>query len=100
MEEVLARPADYAKQEDERLQSQSYKLLKEELEGVLLNSLTKRESKVMYLRWGLTDGNSRTQAQVGQEIGRSRSTVSRIERKALRKLRHPSHSEVLRDYLS
>ena len=66
-----------------------HRLFKEQVEEAL-GSLTERERKVISLRKGLDDGRSRTQAQVGQEIGRSRWTVGRIERRALRKLRHPS----------
>ena len=76
----------------------SYQLLREQVEEVL-NSLTERERKVMYLRFGLDDGQSRTLTEVGQEIGRSRWTAGRIERRALRKLRHPSRTKTLRDYL-
>lgn len=94
IEEILARPADYlAIKEEEsrkRMEARGGKLLKEQVEEVL-GSLTERESKVMRLRFGLEDGRSRTLAQVGQEIGRSRWTVGRIERRALQKLRHPSH---------
>lgn len=101
--EVLARPADYAEQEEQkfrgRVTNPGYTLLKEQVEEVLA-TLTDRENKVIRLRFGLDGGHTRTQAQVGQEIGRSRWTASRIERRALKKLRHPSTVQPLKDYLS
>ena len=100
IEEILARPADYrAIKEEEsrrRMEARGGKSLKEQVEDVL-DSLTERERKVMYSRFGLNDGRSKTLAEVGQEIGRSRWTAGRIEKRALRKLRHPSRLQVLRD---
>ena len=63
--------------------------LKAQVEEVM-STLTTRERRVLELRFGLEDGRSRTQIEAGKEIGRSRWTVGRIERRAIRKLRHPS----------
>ena len=76
----------------------SYILLKEQLEEVL-ETLTPREAKVLRLRFGLDDGRSRTLEEVGQEFGVTRERIRQIEAKALRKLRHPSRSRKLKDYL-
>ncbi len=86
-EEVLA-PADAV----------SFHLLKEQLEDVL-DTLTPREEKVLRLRFGLDDGRSRTLEEVGQVFGVTRERIRQIEAKALRKLRHPSRSKKLKDYL-
>ncbi|MEW6661566.1 MAG: RNA polymerase sigma factor RpoD [Bacillota bacterium] len=76
----------------------SFMLLKEQLQEVL-DTLTPREEKVLRLRFGLDDGRSRTLEEVGQEFGVTRERIRQIEAKALRKLRHPSRSKKLKDYL-
>jgi RNA polymerase primary sigma factor len=76
----------------------SHRLLKEQLCNVL-NSLTKRERKVLQLRFGLEDGRTRTLEEVGREFGVTRERIRQIETKALRKLRHPSRSKKLKDYM-
>ena len=76
----------------------SYTLLKEQLEEVM-NTLTPREAKVLKLRFGLEDGKSRTLEEVGKEFNVTRERIRQIEAKALRKLRHPSRSKKLRDYM-
>ena len=76
----------------------SFTLLKEQLEEVL-ESLTPREEKVLRLRFGLDDGRARTLEEVGQVFGVTRERIRQIEAKALRKLRHPSRSKKLKDYL-
>jgi len=75
----------------------SHRLLKEQITSVL-NSLTKRERKVLQLRFGLEDGRSRTVEEVGREFGVTRERIRQIETKALRKLRHPSRSKKLKVY--
>ena len=77
----------------------SYTLLKEQLEEVM-NTLTPREAKVLKLRFGLEDGKSRTLEEVGKKFNVTRERIRQIEAKALRKLRHPSRSKKLRDYMS
>ena len=74
-------------------------MLKEELAGVLL-TLTDREEKVLRLRFGLDDGQCRTLEEVGQIFGVTRERIRQIEAKALRKLRHPSRSRILKDFLT
>jgi len=76
----------------------SHQLLKEQVEDVL-DSLTERERKVLQLRFGLDDGRSRTLEVVGKEFHVTRERIRQIEAKALRKLRHPSRSRKLKDYL-
>lgn len=66
----------------------------------VLSSLTPREQRMLQLRFGLKDGHSHTLAEIGQEFGVTRERIRQIEAKALRKLRHPSRSRKLRDYLS
>lgn len=74
-------------------------LLREQVDEVLYDSLLPRERRVLQLRFGLEDGRARTLVATGREIERSKSTVWRIERKALGKLRHPGPSKKLKDYL-
>lgn len=81
-------PADHA----------AYELLKEQLESVL-DTLTDREENVLRLRFGLDDGRTRTLEEVGKVFGVTRERIRQIEAKALRKLRHPSRSKQLRDFL-
>ena len=76
----------------------SQQLLREQVEDVLA-TLTSRERRVLELRFGLEDGRSRTLEEVGKEFGVTRERIRQIEAKALRKLRHPSRSRKLRDYL-
>ena len=76
----------------------AYTLLREQLEEVL-DTLTDREKKVLSLRFGLEDGRQRTLEEVGKEFNVTRERISQIEAKALRKLRHPTRSRKLRDYL-
>ena len=87
---------------DEEIQSPSdaatFQLLKEQL-GSVLETLTDREKKVLTLRFGLNDGRSRTLEEVGKEFDVTRERIRQIEAKALRKLRHPSRSRKLKDYL-
>ena len=79
--------------------SAAYTLLKEQLEEVM-NTLTPREAKVLKLRFGLEDGKARTLEEVGKEFQVTRERIRQIEAKALRKLRHPSRSKKLRDYMN
>ena len=76
----------------------TFTLLKEQLEEVL-GTLTEREQKVLTLRFGLEDGRARTLEEVGKELNVTRERIRQIEAKALRKLRHPSRSRKLKDYL-
>ncbi len=76
----------------------SHTLLKEQL-GEVLDTLTPREEKVLRLRFGLEDGRSRTLEEVGKEFNVTRERIRQIEAKALRKLRHPSRSKKLKDFL-
>ena len=77
----------------------SYQLMREQLNNVLA-TLTPREELVLKLRFGLTDGRARTLEEVGQEFNITRERIRQIEAKALRKLRHPSRSKKLKDYLN
>ncbi|MBC7265258.1 MAG: RNA polymerase sigma factor RpoD [Chloroflexi bacterium] len=77
----------------------SKKLLREQMQDIL-DSLSSRERRVLSLRFGLEDGQSRTLDEVGQKFGVTRERVRQIEAKALRKLRHPTRSRKLKDYLS
>ena len=79
--------------------SAAYTLLKEQLEEVM-QTLTPREAKVLKLRFGLEDGKARTLEEVGKEFMVTRERIRQIEAKALRKLRHPSRSKKLRDYMN
>ncbi len=78
--------------------SAAFMLLKKQLEEVL-DTLTEREKKVLSLRFGLDDGRSRTLEEVGKEFGVTRERIRQIEAKALRKLKHPSRSKKLKDFL-
>ncbi|SCB73434.1 RNA polymerase sigma factor RpoD [Weissella bombi] len=78
--------------------SAAYQMLKEQLESVL-DTLTDREENVLRLRFGLEDGRTRTLEEVGKVFGVTRERIRQIEAKALRKLRHPSRSKQLRDFL-
>ena len=77
----------------------SYTMLREQLEEVM-KTLTPREAKVLKLRFGLEDGKSRTLEEVGKEFNVTRERIRQIEAKALRKLRHPSRSKKLKDYMN
>ena len=79
--------------------SVAYTLLREQLEEVM-NTLTPREAKVLKLRFGLEDGKARTLEEVGKEFQVTRERIRQIEAKALRKLRHPSRSKKLKDYMN
>jgi RNA polymerase primary sigma factor len=76
----------------------SAQLLREQVQEVL-GTLTERESRVLKLRFGLEDGRTRTLEEVGREFGVTRERIRQIEAKAIRKLRHPTRSKKLRDYL-
>ncbi|MDA1188436.1 MAG: RNA polymerase sigma factor RpoD [Chloroflexi bacterium] len=76
----------------------AYQLMKQQIEDVL-TTLNEREARVLQLRFGLEDGRARTLEEVGREFGVTRERIRQIEAKALRKLRHPSRSKKLRDFL-
>ena len=92
---------DFIQDEDspEPQDSASFTLMKEQLAEVM-NTLTPREAKVLKLRFGLEDGRARTLEEVGKEFEVTRERIRQIEAKALRKLRHPSRSKRLRDYMN
>ena len=69
------------------------------MQAAVLKTLTPREEQVLKLRYGLTDGRAHTLEEVGKEFDITRERIRQIEAKALRKLRHPSRSKPLRDYL-
>ena len=83
---------------DKQLPQAARTALKEQLMEVL-DTLSDREKKVLMLRFGLEDGRPRTLEEVGKEFNVTRERIRQIEAKALRKLRHPSRSKKLRDYL-
>ena len=100
-EEEDSHPGDFI-QDDEASQPSeeaSYTLLREQLEEVL-STLTPREEQVLRMRFGLTDGKPHTLEEVGKEFDVTRERIRQIESKALRKLRHPSRSKKLRDFLN
>ncbi len=99
-EEEDSHLGDFIEDEDAPAPAEraSFTLLKEQLEDVL-DTLTEREEKVLRLRFGLDDGRSRTLEEVGKEFSVTRERIRQIEAKALRKLRHPSRSKKLKDYL-
>ncbi|MDR1736692.1 MAG: RNA polymerase sigma factor RpoD [Oscillospiraceae bacterium] len=100
-EEEDSHLGDFIPDEDasEPAEAAATTLLKEQLVEVL-NSLTPREEKVLRLRFGIEDGRSRTLEEVGKEFNVTRERIRQIEAKALRKLRHPSRSKKLKDFLS
>ncbi|MDA8192610.1 MAG: RNA polymerase sigma factor RpoD [Thermaerobacter sp.] len=99
-EEEDSHLGDFIEDEDAPAPAEAagYQLLKEQLEEVL-DTLTNREEKVLRLRFGLNDGRARTLEEVGQVFGVTRERIRQIEAKALRKLRHPTRSKKLKDYL-
>ena len=99
-EEEDSHLGDFIPDEDasEPAEAASFTLLKEQLADVL-KTLTPREEKVLRLRFGLEDGRPRTLEEVGKEFNVTRERIRQIEAKALRKLRHPSRSKKLRDFL-
>ena len=80
------------------VEAAAFSMLKEQLVEVL-STLTEREQKVLRLRFGLDDGRARTLEEVGKEFDVTRERIRQIEAKALRKLRHPTRSKKLKDYL-
>ena len=99
-EEEDSHLGDFIPDEDAPAPSEaaSFVLLKEQL-GAVLETLSEREAKVLRLRFGLDDGRARTLEEVGKEFDVTRERIRQIEAKALRKLRHPSRSKKLKDYL-
>ena len=100
-EEEDSHLGDFIPDEDasEPAEAASFTLLKEQLMSVL-STLTPREEKVLRLRFGIEDGRTRTLEEVGKEFNVTRERIRQIEAKALRKLRHPSRSKKLRDFLN
>jgi len=100
-EEEDSHLGDFIPDEDasEPAEAASFTLLKEQLMEVL-DTLTPREKKVLELRFGITDGRTRTLEEVGKEFNVTRERIRQIEAKALRKLRHPSRSKKLKDFLN
>ena len=100
-EEEDSHLGDFIRDEDasEPAEAASFTLLKEQLVDVL-STLTPREEKVLRLRFGIEDGRTRTLEEVGKEFNVTRERIRQIEAKALRKLRHPSRSKKLKDFLS
>ncbi len=100
-EEEDSHLGDFIQDEDasEPSEAASYNLLREQLTDVLA-TLTPREEKVLRLRFGLEDGRARTLEEVGREFNVTRERIRQIEAKALRKLRHPSRSKKLKDFLN
>ncbi len=100
-EEEDSHLGDFIQDEDasEPSEAASYNLLREQLVDVL-STLTPREEKVLRLRFGLEDGRARTLEEVGKEFNVTRERIRQIEAKALRKLRHPSRSKKLKDFLN
>ena len=100
-EEEDSHLGDFIPDEDasEPSEAASFSLLKEQLMEVL-DTLTTREKKVLELRFGIVDGRTRTLEEVGKEFNVTRERIRQIEAKALRKLRHPSRSKKLRDFLN
>ena len=92
---------DFIQDEDasEPADAATFAMLREQLAGVL-KTLTPREEKVLCLRYGLTDGKMHTLEEVGEEFDVTRERIRQIEAKALRKLRHPSRSKILKDFLN
>ena len=99
-EEEDSHLGDFIPDEDvpQPVEAAAYSMLKEQLVEVL-DTLTEREQKVLKLRFGLEDGRARTLEEVGKEFDVTRERIRQIEAKALRKLRHPSRSKKLKDYL-
>jgi RNA polymerase primary sigma factor len=100
-EEEDSHLGDFIPDEDasEPAEAASFMLLKEQIVDVL-GTLTQREEKVLRLRFGIEDGRTRTLEEVGREFNVTRERIRQIEAKALRKLRHPSRSKKLKDFLN